>query len=414
MEGRHYQNYDHIDKILRSLSRKWRPLVTTLRAIKNLDSMTLEELVKILKVHKQDLAQDNGIKKGKSLSKTKMQPCIQGVIVQSLCQKSERYGETRTPPGSTNHPKDPSTRKRKVQIYYKYKKLGHFMSKCPNLAKPKDKKKKFFKSKKRSLMSTWGDFDDSSSNEDSEEEANLCLIADASTSKAKSALDVSLDNEDSQPKDTFNSDGEEVIFESREDLIKGYNQLLFASACVTKAYRKLNKHFQHLEKEHEDLRKAHKVHLVDFVLETSLPSSEKDTCVCEEVKALLDEKVFSGRKTLLKDFQDMEERVKSLTTTFEDLVEGHKEMIKQKLTNARTSLKEVIVCYLYGKVGHETHKCKDLPEKGNPSKGSSSAYQHPYANQRKEPKKIWVPKSKIILVIDLLDSQKETPIMVFG
>jgi len=263
-------------------------------------------------------------------------------------------------------------------------------------------------------MSTWGDFDDSSSNEDSEEEANLCLIADASTSKAKSALDVSLDNEDSQPKDTFNSDGEEVIFESREDLIKGYNQLLFASACVTKAYRKLNKHFQHLEKEHEDLRKAHKVHLVDFVLETSLPSSEKDTCVCEEVKALLDEKVFSGRKTLLKDFQDMEERVKSLTTTFEDLVEGHKEMIKQKLTNARTSLKEVIVCYLYGKVGHETHKCKDLPEKGNPSKGSSSAYQHPYANQRKEPKKIWVPKSKIILVIDLLDSQKETPIMVFG
>ena len=85
--GRHYENYDHIDKILRSLSRKWRPLVTTLRAIKNLDSMTLEELVKILKVHKQDLAQDNGIKKGKSLSKTKMQPCIQGVIVQSLCRE---------------------------------------------------------------------------------------------------------------------------------------------------------------------------------------------------------------------------------------------------------------------------------------------------------------------------------------
>jgi len=23
--GRHYDNYDHIDKILRSLSRKWRP-----------------------------------------------------------------------------------------------------------------------------------------------------------------------------------------------------------------------------------------------------------------------------------------------------------------------------------------------------------------------------------------------------
>jgi len=43
--GRTYDNYDHIDKILRSLSRKWRPQVTTLRDLKNLDSMSLEELV---------------------------------------------------------------------------------------------------------------------------------------------------------------------------------------------------------------------------------------------------------------------------------------------------------------------------------------------------------------------------------
>ena len=28
--GRTYDNYDHIDKILRSLSRKWRPQVTAL------------------------------------------------------------------------------------------------------------------------------------------------------------------------------------------------------------------------------------------------------------------------------------------------------------------------------------------------------------------------------------------------
>ena len=33
---------------------------------------------------------------------------------------------------------------------------------------------------------------------------------------------------------------------------------------------------------------------------------------------------------------------------------------------------EVTICYFCGKVGHETHKCKDLPEKGNPSKGPSS------------------------------------------
>ena len=38
---RHYDNYDHIYKILQILSRKWKPHVTALRANKNLDSMTL-------------------------------------------------------------------------------------------------------------------------------------------------------------------------------------------------------------------------------------------------------------------------------------------------------------------------------------------------------------------------------------
>ncbi|KAG4909350.1 hypothetical protein JHK87_055466 [Glycine soja] len=48
-----FDNYDHIDKILGTLSRNWRPRVTKLRALKNLDTMSLEELVEALKVHKQ-------------------------------------------------------------------------------------------------------------------------------------------------------------------------------------------------------------------------------------------------------------------------------------------------------------------------------------------------------------------------
>ncbi|KAG4906639.1 hypothetical protein JHK85_056098 [Glycine max] len=81
-------------------------------------------------------------------------------------------------------------------ICYECKKLGHFKSECSDLEKSKDKEKKFFKSKKKSLMSTWEDLDDSLSNEDNEEEANLCLMTNASTSKAKPALDASLDDED--------------------------------------------------------------------------------------------------------------------------------------------------------------------------------------------------------------------------
>jgi len=75
---------------------------------------------------------------------------------------------------------------------------------------------------------------------------------------------------------------------------------------------------------------------------------------------------------------------------------------------------EVTVCYLWGKMGHETYKCKDLYVKGNPSEGMSSAYQHPQANKEKWPKKILVYKNKIILVADLFDNRKETPVMVLG
>ncbi|XP_020209697.1 uncharacterized protein LOC109794666 [Cajanus cajan] len=48
-------NFDHIDKLLRSLPRKWRPQVTTLRASKDLEKLSLEELVGLLKVHEMEL-----------------------------------------------------------------------------------------------------------------------------------------------------------------------------------------------------------------------------------------------------------------------------------------------------------------------------------------------------------------------
>ena len=68
-----------------------------------------------------------------------------------------------------------------------------------------------------------------------------------------------------------------MIFETREDL--GYNQLLSAFAHISKAYRKLNKHFQHLERKQEDLKKTHQAHLVDFVLETTSLRDVQNTFV---------------------------------------------------------------------------------------------------------------------------------------
>uniref|UniRef100_A0A0R0KGD3 UBN2 domain-containing protein n=1 Tax=Glycine max TaxID=3847 RepID=A0A0R0KGD3_SOYBN len=61
--NRIFVNYDNIDKILRSLSRKWRPQVIPLKTMKNLDSMSIEELIGTLKIQEQELQQDERFKK---------------------------------------------------------------------------------------------------------------------------------------------------------------------------------------------------------------------------------------------------------------------------------------------------------------------------------------------------------------
>ncbi|KAG5054364.1 hypothetical protein JHK85_006874 [Glycine max] len=125
--GRTYDNYDHIDKILRSISRNWRPQVIVLRDLKNLDSMSLWKLVATLKVHEQVL-----------------------------------YGEA---------PQEeyPETRRKKTKSFIvcnECKKPEHFKSECPDLEKNQDMKKFFSTKEKKGLM------------KEDDEEANIWMMAD--------------------------------------------------------------------------------------------------------------------------------------------------------------------------------------------------------------------------------------------
>ncbi|KAG4943931.1 hypothetical protein JHK85_048577 [Glycine max] len=66
---------------------------------------------------------------------------------------------------------------------------GHFKSKCPDLETSKDKKK-YFKSKdKKGLMNTWDDLNDTSSDEEGEEEANICIMVETTSEESKSDQD---------------------------------------------------------------------------------------------------------------------------------------------------------------------------------------------------------------------------------
>src|ERR1044072_6362961 len=63
-----YSTSDHVKKIIRSLPTKWRPMVTALKVAKDLNSISLEELISSLRSHEIELLADEPQKKVKSLA----------------------------------------------------------------------------------------------------------------------------------------------------------------------------------------------------------------------------------------------------------------------------------------------------------------------------------------------------------
>lgn len=63
-----YSMSDHVKKVIRSLPTKWRPMVTALKLSKDLNKMTLEELVSSLRSHEIELNEDEPLKEGKSIA----------------------------------------------------------------------------------------------------------------------------------------------------------------------------------------------------------------------------------------------------------------------------------------------------------------------------------------------------------
>ena len=53
-----YSTTDHVKKIIRSLPKQWRPMVTTLKLAKDLNKISLKELVSSLRSHETELEED--------------------------------------------------------------------------------------------------------------------------------------------------------------------------------------------------------------------------------------------------------------------------------------------------------------------------------------------------------------------
>src|SRR4051812_29607821 len=61
-----YTKADHVKKIIRSLPIRWGPMVTAFMVAKNLNEVSLEELISALRSHEIELDANEPLKKGES------------------------------------------------------------------------------------------------------------------------------------------------------------------------------------------------------------------------------------------------------------------------------------------------------------------------------------------------------------
>ena len=178
-----YVASDHVSKILRSFPARWRPKVTAIEEAKDLNTLSVEDLVSSLKVHKMSLNEHESSKKNKS------------IVLPSKGKSSKAFkvieSEEESPDGDSNE--DPtkkmvmlsnkfqylakknrkflskkggyrSSKKEDQKGCFNCKKPEHFIVDYPDLQKEKSKDKskkpnfsssKFRKQIKTSLMATW-------------------------------------------------------------------------------------------------------------------------------------------------------------------------------------------------------------------------------------------------------------------
>jgi len=166
-----YVASDHVNKILRSLPAKWRPKVAAIEEAKDLNTLSVEDLISSLKCHEIDLNEHEPIKKPKSIAQksrgksTKALKALESEeestsedsdedpeIVQKMDMLSNRlqYLAKKNKRFLSKGNSHKSSRKEEKGCF-NCKKTGHFIAECPDLQKDKSKdksKKPIFKSNK--------------------------------------------------------------------------------------------------------------------------------------------------------------------------------------------------------------------------------------------------------------------------
>src|SRR4051812_47537080 len=264
-----YTKADHVKKIIISLTKRRGPMVTAFKIAKDLNEVSLEELISALRSHEIELDANEPQKKGKSIAlKFNYKKCtnafqaeqedseeseseeeedelsmISRRVNQLWKSKQRKFKNFRSSKKPERGESSGIRRSDKKKVTcYECNEPGHYKNECQKLQKEKPKKKFH---KKKGIMATWDDSDSSESESDSEgEQANIVLMATV----------------DDGSESTSKSDSEEVFSElSKEELISSLTELLDLKAHLSIKYKKLKKLFDYetkkLEVENSELKK---------------------------------------------------------------------------------------------------------------------------------------------------------------
>ena len=431
-----YSTADHVKKIIRSLPKKWRPMVTALKLAKNLNEISLEELISSLRSHEIELEEDEPQqKKGKSLalksnkkyetkafqaeeessssssSEEDELSLISRRVKQLWKHRQKKFRNTRSSnESSSGHKK---TRNKEV-VCFECKEPGHYKSDCPKLQKEKPKKK-FTKEKKKSLMATWDDSESSEEESESEDEhANIALMANTSD-------DTSSSDSDSEAEEVFSIFSRSQLEDSLSEILEKYQQLQIKYKNLKHGLVSDSEETRKLRAENSELKETiSKLKKENSVIKNDLQKAQKesDSEVSTSSDSIIKEYDYGFQKFLAKNI----DRSKMASLIYGVSRNGRKGIgyVKPKGEESYQpkQVDDMIIkhtpLHSHFTYGH-THDIKYTSESYSTKSLEKPKLNQNFVNSNNQgPKKIWVPKDKIIYVADVFNSKIETPIMVPG
>jgi hypothetical protein len=186
--GKTYTAHERVRKILRCLPKTWRHIVTAITESKDLTQLKLEDLIGSLRAHESILLEDKPLKKKMTALDCQSEETQSDIFyedntleedneeelallsrrIQRLMQRRNQLKKSPFKRNAVKTEVDMS----KIQCYG-CNQFGHYKNECPKL---KQKKPPF---KKKSMMATWDELEETSDEED--QEANVCLMTRSET-----------------------------------------------------------------------------------------------------------------------------------------------------------------------------------------------------------------------------------------